>query len=63
MLQVGQSAEDVAALLDAVADAAPGFASRELQPDGGSCMRINRSVNMTEIRSKLVNVAASTVQI
>ena len=63
MLQVGQSTEDVAGLLDAVADAAPEFASKEEQLGGGSCMRLSRSANMLEVRSKLVQLAASTVQL
>lgn len=63
MLQVGQSTADVMALLDAVADAAPDFATKEIQPPAASYMRINRSADMPEVRSKLVHLAASSVQL
>ena len=60
LLQTGQSAQDVASLVDAVAAAAPEFAIKETGADGSACLRINRSADASSLRLKLVELAAES---
>ena len=62
MIQGGQSRQDVAALIDAVAAAAPNFAVREAQQDGSVHLRINRSVDVCQVRASLAHVARLSME-
>ncbi len=57
---MGQSTDDVASLVDAVAAAAPEYAVMETNQFGGACLRISRSVDASAIRSRIVALAASS---